>query len=86
MVIALAAGAIGLTFFAQHVARVNQALDSDNHSGSSKVIRVSVVQLWLPAHVHRVGKAPDHASTNPDSRRVATHYSKSRDSVMRGMR
>jgi hypothetical protein len=49
MVIALAAGSMALTVFAQHVARVNQALDSDNHSSSARVIRVSVVQLWLPA-------------------------------------
>jgi hypothetical protein len=49
MVIALAAGLLGLTFFAQHVARLNQSLDSDNHSSSARVIRVSVVQLWLPA-------------------------------------
>ena len=48
MVVALAAGSMGLFFLAQHVAGVDQLLDPDNHSGSSKVIRVSVVRLWLP--------------------------------------
>ncbi len=48
MVIALAAGSLGLTFFGRHVARMSQAVDSDNHAGSAKVIRVSVVYLWLP--------------------------------------
>jgi hypothetical protein len=48
MVIALAAGSMGLAFFARHVARANQELDSDNHPGSAKVIRISVVQLWVP--------------------------------------
>lgn len=48
MVIALAAGSIGLSHFARHVAGVQQVLDSDNHAGSARVTRVSVVQLWLP--------------------------------------
>jgi hypothetical protein len=49
MVLALAAGSLGLTFFAQHVARLNQTRDSDTLSSSARVIRVSVIQLWLPA-------------------------------------
>jgi hypothetical protein len=51
MVIALAGGSIGLTFFARHVARVNQAIESDQHFGSAKVISESAVRLWLPGRL-----------------------------------
>jgi len=73
MVVALAAGSIGLTVFAHHVARVDQELDPNAHSGSAKVLRVSVVQLWLPRKFiglaeRRVTQPP--ITTHDEMRRV----------------
>ena len=48
MVIAVGHRITGLDLFGRHVARMSQAVDSDNHAGSARVIRVSVVNLWLP--------------------------------------
>jgi hypothetical protein len=56
MLIALAGGSLGLTYFAGHVARLHQSHESDKHPGASAVSHVEPVRIWLPQTLVEVAK------------------------------
>jgi hypothetical protein len=57
MVIALATGATGLTYFACHVSREDRRVESNRFSAAStKVNRYAAIRIWLPRPLIEVAK------------------------------